>query len=58
MFSTVGDQRIVYCVDRATGSIGLRESRLVRTILRGYMCTHVDTHGACGYVTVNVCRHL
>jgi hypothetical protein len=35
MFSTVGDQRIMYCVDRATVSIGLKESRLVRTILRG-----------------------
>jgi len=48
MFSTVGVHRIMYCVDRATGSIDLRENRLVRTILRGYVCTHVDTHRAFG----------
>ena len=58
MFSTVGEQRIMYCGDRVTGRIALRGSRLVGTISRGYVCTHVDTHKACGYVTLRVCRHL
>jgi len=46
MFSTVGDQRITYCVDRATDSIGLRESHLVRTI-RVHARRHAQSMWVC-----------